>query len=100
MRQHYEWAVIGPDGQNLSGIFTSGPQAPREELRHGRWRQEENSWGDPRFDEDGEPIMSQVSPPAPEGSFVGRRLVTEGDWEVADDALTPPPVGVSGREGE
>ncbi len=88
--QHYEWAVIGPDGKPISGIFTMGPHGPRDEMVNGVWRQVEDAWGEPQFTESGEPVMQQRVPPAPEGSYVGRRLITRSDWEPADDALYPP----------
>lgn len=88
--QHYEWAVIGPDGKPISGIFTMGPHGPRDEMVNGVWRQVEDAWGEPQFTESGEPVMQQRVPPAPEGSYVGRRLITRSDWEPADEALYPP----------
>lgn len=82
--QHYEWAVLNPDGGNESGIFTSGPHAPKAELVEGGQRH-----GTGMYDEFGDE-ETRITHLYPEGSFVARRLVTYGEWEPADDSLYPP----------
>ena len=87
-RQSYEWTIITPDGASGS-IWTMGPYGPRDAIANGKWEQVYDQNDEPMYDGNDEPVMRQVRE-WPEGSYVGRRVVTYGDWEPCeDDALAP-----------
>lgn len=98
-RSVYEWAVLNAEGNDVSGIYSMGPSGPKEMIADGgRMRQVTNSWDEPQWDAEGEPIMERTST-LPDGCYVGRRLVTYGPWEAADEARTPPVRVVHVTEG-
>lgn len=89
MSQHYEWSVMDPDGNLQDGLYTIGPNGPRQVIADGGHLEvTTDRYGEIIYDEAQEPIM-RVRREIPNGCTVVRRVVTRGEWEPADDSLYP-----------
>lgn len=87
-REHFEYTVIEPTGPGST--WQSRPNAEAF-LREGRVKQAVNSWNELLFTDDGEPVMRQVDPVPPPGSYLAQRTIVVGDWERVADAAPAAP---------
>ena len=77
--------MITPHGESGIWSFSSGAS---DYLANGRWEQATDHDDNYLYDENGDPVMVQVSPVPPPGSYVAVRTYTPTEWEPLVPELT------------